>query len=322
MIRPLSVFDQHHIFVVFNPGSGGNFLAGIINNIFNLNLTSLDISSTGSSHTVLRDKSTGTDYLSFGTLMEEHDQFLNEEERESFYIENIKKTYTSENSKPEVIWSHDFTNIPLYRKYFKNSKILVINNDTPDEQITALFMLAKKTLLDKNCLLPISRNIWEIIVDKWSIYCMKQLLLFKNNDEATKMINDRFNDEYKDDILYATVRDMLSFYGMLHLVEDTPEQKILYKYVIYPATKTIGKQLAHYVDDKCTILPYKYLAASDHNLLVEKLSAILERKLNSNELSYVRASFDKYRSSQDQLLLSNPIFYYKNLRNVVLNKIQ
>lgn len=322
MTRLLSVFDQRHIFVVFNPGSGGNFLAGIINNILNSNLISLDISGTGSSHTVLRDKSTGTDYLSFGTLMEEHDYFESEEERESFYIEHIKKTYTSENSKPEVIWSHDFTNIPLYRKYFKNARILVINNTTHDEQLTALFMLAKKTLLDKNCLLPMSRSTWEIVMERWSIHCMKQLLLFKNSDDAIKMISDRFNDEYKDDLHYATIRMMLIFYGMLHLVEEVPKQKSVYEHVIYPATKTTGKRLDYYVDDECTTLPYRYLATGDYELLVEKISAILERTLNNDELSYIKTSFDRYRLSQDQLLLSNPVTYYKNIRATVLNKVQ
>ena len=317
-----SVFDQHHIFVVFNPGSGGNFLAGIINNLLNSNLTDLDISSTGSSHTVLRDKSTGTDYLSFGTLMEEHDSFKSEEDRELFYLENIKKTYTSENSKPEVIWTHDFTNIPLYRKYFKNSKILVINNITHDEQLTSLFMLAKKTLLDKNCLLPMSHNTWKFVIERWSIHCMQQLLLFKNNDDAIKMIKDRYNDTYHNELQYATIRMMLSFHGMLHLVEDVPKQNSVYEHVIYHTTKTIGKRLDYYVDDECIILPYKYLATGDYGLLVEKISAILERRLSNNELSYIRSSFDKYRSSQDQLLLSNPIDYYKNIRNVVLNKVQ
>ena len=316
------IFDQRHIFIVFNPGSGGNFLAGIINNLLNSNLTDLDISSTGSSHTVLRDKSAGTDYLAFGTLMEEHDLFKSEDERESFYVENIKKTYTSENSKPEVIWSHDFTNIPLYRKYFKNAKIIVITNKTSDEQMTALFMLAKKTLLDKNCLLPLSRDTWEIVIDRWSTHCMRQLLLFKNSNDATDMINDRYNDKYKDDLYYATIRMMLVFHGMLHLVEAVPEEKNIYEYVIYPITKRKGKKLDHYVDEECTVLPYRYLSTSDYDLLIEKISDLLEHPLNNDELNYIRSSFDKYRSSQDQLLLSNPVGYYKDIRNRVLNKVQ
>lgn len=165
-----------------------------------------------------------------------------------------------------------------------------------------------------------SSDTWKIIIEKWSTYSMKELLLFKTRDDAIKIINDRFNDEYKDDILYVTLRQMLSFYGMLHLVEETPKQQILYDYVIYPATKKIGKRLDQYIDDDCVVLPYRYLSTGDYDLLVEKISAILERKLNIDELSYVQSSFDKYRSLQDQLLLSDPISYYKNIRNVVLNK--
>lgn len=254
--------------------------------------------------------------------MEEHDQFSNEEEREKFYIENIKKTYTSENSKPEVIWTHDFTNIHLYRKYFKNAKILVINNTTHDEQLTALFMLAKKTLLDKNCLLPMSSDIWKIVIDEWKTYCMKQLLLFKNKDDAIKMVNDRYNEAYENELHYASIRMMLLFYRMLHLVEDVPAQNSIYDYVIYPATKRIGKKLDYYIDDDCVVLPYRYLATGDCELLVEKLSTILERTLSNDELDYVRLSLDGYRSSQNQSILLNPKAYYKNIRNIVLNKVQ
>ena len=316
----LSIFEQRHIFVVFNPGSGGNFLAGIINNIVNSNLTFLDISSTGSSHTVLRDKSKGTDFLSFGTFPEEHDLFKSETERESFYYENIKSAYPSETSKPEIIWTHDFTNIPLYRKYFKNAQVLVITTSTEMEHLTALFMLAKKTILDKNSLLPLTPALQDFFNNRWATHCTFQLLRLTTPEEANKMVNDRFNVEYKDILYYATIRMMMNFFGILHLVEPVSKQEDIFNRIINPRDRSVGNKLDYYIDDKCVVLPYRYLADNDSNLLVSKISEVLEQELSNDELNYIRKLFETYRSVQDSQLLANPVEYYKELRRRALNR--
>ena len=47
-------FKLPHIFVVFAPGAGGNFLVGLINKLLNKNLSDpIKIAQTGSSHTVI-----------------------------------------------------------------------------------------------------------------------------------------------------------------------------------------------------------------------------------------------------------------------------
>jgi hypothetical protein len=312
------IFDQPHIFIVFNPGSGGNFIAGLINELSNSMLRGLPISEVGSSHTVLRDKTEGTDYLSFGTLMEEHDCFLNEEARESFYVENIKATY-SENCTPEIVWTHDFTNIPLYRKYFKNSSILVITNNTTDEKLISLFMLVKKTILNKNVQAPMSQGMWEYIIARWKATCLPHLLSLTSLENANKMLSDRLNPDYADILCYATMRLTTTFFNMLHLVEDVPKQEILFDRVIYPMRFRFGAKLDSYIDDKCTILPYSYLSSNDFNLLTQCISSVLNRKINDDEIKYVNTTFETYRSSQNQLMLSNPVEYFNQLKQTVLN---
>ena len=312
------IFDQPHIFIVFNPGSGGNFIAGLINELSNSTLTSLPISDIGSSHTVLRDKAEGTDYLSFGTMMEEHDCFLTEEARELFYIENIKANY-SENCTPEIVWTHDFKNIHLYRKYFKNSNILVITNNTNDEKLTSLFMLAKKTILNKQLHLPMSQGMYEYIRARWKVLCLPHLLRLVSRADARKMLDDRFNSHYADILCYATVRMTMTFLNMLHLVENVPEQEILYDRVIYPMRFRFGDKLNSYIDDKCVVLPYGYLSKNNCNLLTEKISELLKRDLSGNEVNYINSSFETYRSAQNQLMLSNPVEYFFRLKESVLN---
>lgn len=316
----LSIFDQLHIFIVFNPGSGGNFVAGIFNSLLNSTLQNLNVSTTGSSHTVLRDKSNGTDFLSFGTFYEEHDLFKSESDRELYYLENIKNTYAIETIKPEIVWTHDFTNIPLYRKHFKNAKILVITTFTEIEHMIALFMLAKKTVLDKNALLPLTLEQQDFFNNRWAKHCTFQLLRLTSPEEAKKMINDRFNEEYKDILYFATTRMMMNFYGILHLIDPIPKQEAIFDRMIDHKDRSVGVKLDSYIDDQCVVLPYRYLADNDSDLLVEKISKLLDRELKDNELNYVKTLFEKYRSAQDNLLLNNPIEYYKELRHKVLNR--
>jgi hypothetical protein len=269
-------------------------------------LKTLDISATGSSHTVLRDKSKGTDFLSFGTISEEHELFESEEERELYYIENIKNTYSSTNSKPEVVWTHDFSNITLYRKYFKNAKILVITTYTVNEHLTSLFMLVTKVILDKNCLVPMPPDLWHTFTNQWMNKCTAMLKGFMSPDNANKIMSDYYNNDYYDILLYVTVTMFLNKSNILHYVDDTPEKKVSLDYTLH-------------IDKDCITLPYRYLADNNVNLLIEKLSEILTKNLNEDEINYVKSSFNQYRSAQNELILSNPSKYYKELRRKILN---
>jgi hypothetical protein len=316
----ISIFDQPHIFIVFSPGSGGNFISGIVNEISSSTLRSLEIAASGSSHTVLGDKSEGTDYLSFGTLMEEHDSFLTEEARESFYIDNINQKYSTF-SRPEIVWTHDYTNIPLYRKYFKNARILVITNDTLNEKLLSIFMLSKKTILCKDVKLPVTQGLWEYIWKGWQIYCFQQLSPTVGEEHAKKMLRDRFNPDYLNILHYYTVRMFLTFHNMLHLVEDIPEQEILFDLVFYPMRLRYGNKLNSYIDEDCVVLPYSYLSNNDCDQLIDKISALLNQELTNDEIEYIKISFEKYRSSQGELLLSDPVGFYNQLKHSVINSL-
>jgi len=318
----MSIFDQPHIFIVFSAGSSGNFLAGTINSLLNGSQQGIDISSVGSSHTLSRNKSQGKDFLSFGTLFEEHQMFNSESAREAFYLDNIKKTY-NELSSPEVVWTHDFTNIPLYQKHFKNSKILVITNQTANEKLQAVIMHSLKTFVDKNGITPVNDKLGAIALERWRTHCSNELAELFDYQVASKMVQDNLNEEYKDALTYGTIRMLLKFYGMLAQVEDVPARHCIFDHVFYiiknsnPPFK-LGPRLDSFITDDCITLPYSYLANNDCNLLSAKIATVLDKQLTSEDERYIKESFDNYRNAQHQLLLSDPVKFYTDLKNKVL----
>ena len=88
------VFELPHIFIVFQPGTSGNFVAGLLNNLINKNSSDVHISTNGSSHTTIARKIAGTDYMSFGTVYEDQLNFSSPNQRLNYYLENIKNLET------------------------------------------------------------------------------------------------------------------------------------------------------------------------------------------------------------------------------------
>ena len=312
-----SVFDLPHVFVVFTPGSGGNFIAGLLNNIINDNLESLDISTSGSSHTVIHNKQTVGDSLSFGTHVEETALFASDDVKEQHYLDRIKNEYTHLTS-PLVTWTHNYSNILLYKKYFKNSKILVIHTDTIEEKLTCVFMHITKVLLDKNVKVPITSAAWQSLLERLEKGCKLELSRLLANANVDDIVKNRFDPEYKDIADYAIIRIMLKYFGMLGNVDTINyTEHNIFDYMVYPQKSanvfyTIGKKVSEYTKEADVALPYSYLVKDNVDVLIAQLSLLLSRALTKTENDFVVSSFKKYRSAQDQTILTNPFeFYYQ-----------
>jgi hypothetical protein len=317
-----SIFNLPHIFIVFNPGSGGNFLAGIFNRLLNSNLQSINIAKDGSSHTLVNNKINGTDFLSFGTLIEEHEPFKSENDREQFYLANIEKHYVNV-TDPQVVWTHDFTNIPLYRKHFKNAKIFVVTNDTDQEQMTTIIMNISKTLLGNDAAIPLSTDVWEFALERWRAGCMPELCKLVSVDRAKEILADRLNPANKEILEHVSIRIFLWYYKMLELIEPgiKVEQRV-FNNVLYPTRNSpilykVGNTLESYIVDKCIVLPYNYLLNNDSDLLIAKITELFDRTISEEEQNFIKNSFIKYRSAQNQILLTDPVKYYNDLKNKV-----
>lgn len=314
-----NIFDLPHIFIVFNPGSGGNFLAGIFNRLLNSNLQDINIAKDGSSHTLVSNKVNGTDFLSFGTLMEEHEPFKSEEERELFFLTNIKKHYTTV-IDPQVIWTHDFTNIPLYRKNFKNAKIFVITNNSIQEQMTTVIMNISKTLLGNSAAIPLSADVWEKALERWRDGCMSELSKLVSADRAKEILANRLNPDNKNILEYVSIRIFFRFYRLWQDLEPSLFNNILYPLKDSPIPYKVGSALNSYIDSNCIELPYSYLANNDAELLISKITELFNRSLIEEEQNFIKTSFNKYRRAQNQTLLLDPIKYYTELKERIHNE--
>lgn len=323
----MSFFDLPHVFVVFQPGCGGNFIAGLCYKLINSQLDSIAVSASGSSHTQADKKAQGTDFLSFTTLTHQHAGFSSDAERISYYVENIKSSY-SHVTEPAVAWTHDFTNIPIYRKYFKNARILVITNFSSSERLAAMIMHCHKTFLDKNAIIPTEQHQWNSSIDNWATPAGMILvkLLATEPDrtvprkQARMILADRFNPAYKDLLTFATIKIFVKHFQSPGLIDSSCTEKVgTYNNVLYPSDDTdlrykIGPEIETFIDAESAVLPYSYLANNDVNLLICKLSAILRRELTSEESIFITESFTKYRLAQDRSLLSDPAKYFNDLK--------
>jgi hypothetical protein len=280
------------------------------------NTKSADISSTGSAHRVHSNRTS----LSFGTWPGEDLRFDTEEKREQYYIENILKEY-KDVTEPTLTWSHNYTNIPLYRKNFKNSKILVITHSNIEERVTCMIMNITKTLMDKNANIPLKDITWEKMLLGWQRFCSMELChIIGRKMDVSDLFKDRYDSKYYDLLLFATLRSMAKHFGVLKFfdVSAGPEYNVFDKvlYLVKHPTMLycIGQDIEEFTDQSDVRLPYSYLVNNDEQLLIDALSKILSRDLSATERSFVSSEFLKYRAAQDQKILTDPKQFYLDAR--------
>jgi len=311
-------FELPHIFVVFPPGAGGNFIAGIFHKLINGQLDSIAVANTGSSHTLADKKAQGIDFLAFTTISAQQSLFLSDSDRISYYIENIKRSY-SEVTVPMVAWTHDFTNIPIYKEHFKNSKTLVITANSDRERLTAIIMHVTKVILDPNAVIPLVQSEWGKTIAEWQTYCKVALEQTMPSSQADTILADRFNPKYKNLLTLVSIKLLLGYFNVRGLLDPTSDQKIgVFNNVLYASEDPkqnfqIGPPINTFIDSTCEILPYSYLANNDVEHLTCAIASVMNRELTLEESSFITNEFTKYRSAQDQVLLADPVRYFKDL---------
>ena len=324
------VFELPHIFIVFQPGTGGNFIAGLLSKLINSDPSELYISNNGSSHTTIDRKVAGTDYMSFGTVFDDQTYFASPEKRLSYYLEKIEEL-DGEITTPQVIWSHDFSNIPLYKNFFPNSKILVITQNTDIEKLVAVCMNVVKNLMDPNHIAPFPPKQWENIVKQTDFLLGLGLRNIVGERSKDIMLN-KFDDANHNIIKFIRLRQMLGYFGLLHLVDKkfpptrdvantvlfrTPWEEFI-KNMNGPPYK-IGLPYESYLTSDCIQLPYSYLIEGRANLLIDAVGKLVDHLTDAERIS-IAVQFNKYRDMQDQTMLTDPCKYYQDLERVINEK--
>ena len=303
----MNAFDVDHIFVVFGPGSGGNFIAGVLDKINSSNLSAVAINQSGSSHSVTPTS------LSFGSTPEENTRFNNLEDREKFYIDKI---FNDPNLLTKTIsWSHDYTNLPLYKKHFKNCKTFTITCYSPTEKLTSILMQVNKVILSNESDIPIPIEIWKFLKERLRYRVNEGLkILLGSNIDTSFIFDNRTSEEFKNLVYYISTLAILRYIGLndvLMMIKESPVN-ITPKFNI--------RELVSENSD--VVLPYSYLANNDIELLEQSVSKIFDRELSVEEKLFVVSSFVEYRNKQDSELLTDPLLYFNKIKYNAMNSIQ
>lgn len=309
----MSFFDLEHIFVLFPPGAGGNFIAGLISKIDSKDLSILEIANSGSSHTVGYNKRDGGDSISFGSHIDERADLKSPEEKEIFYLEKIKTEYHNVNTRI-VTWSHDHNNLYFYKKHFKNCKTLTITCFSKEEKLISIIMHINKIFLSaENPDVTLPLPFWNKIKEglKFSMKVRLEKIVGKPID-FNHILKLRLGP-YKDLILYLITIEILNYskmFDILELIGENPQQKKM--------NNNIKETILTYSD---VLLPYNYLKNKDFNLLKNSISKLFNKDLNEDELEFLNTSFNNYVNKQDFELIISPLEYFNNRKQNALTII-
>ena len=321
-------FDLGHVFIVFGPGSGGNFIAGLLDKLMKQEFIKLDIGIGGSSHTVSTNKHVDGDSLSFGTISDEQVEFNSQTERERYYVQKINEEYADVTS-PQITWTHDFTNIPVYKKYFKNCRILTITHDSYASRLTSVYMHVTKVFFNPNFIVPIKEPYKSNHLNIWENTCKSALAPYLGIDIATDIFNKRTSEQYaKDIITYISLRAISRYYGLLDYSQGiVSNEPCRYDFALYPNKDNsqlhdIGENYCDYVDGSDATLTYSYLINDEPILLLNAIEKILQRTLSVEEKEFILSEYTTYRKFQNQEILLDPLQYYRNTEKIASAHIE
>lgn len=311
-----SFFDLSHVFVIFHPGSGGNFVSGLINKFVTDDLTALGISRNGTSHTI------DNLFMSFGRTPDDQIFYPSSQAREEYYLKKINECYVNI-TVPQVSWTHDYSNINFYKKHFKNSKLVCITANTPNEKLACTFMNVTKMMLDNPDNWPVSTEVRKFRTLRLERACkiiLTEILKPEYVSAIDKIYELRFTEEYKSLFTLVYMRLVLLNLGLVNYVLGTNADRDVFDYVICPSSDikskyyTIGPKISEYTDQANYLLPYESIINSDSNAFEKMVSYLLGRELTVDEATFVKKSVKTYTNAQNQQLLSDPIGYYQSVK--------
>lgn len=298
----MNIFEIDHVFITFAPGAGGNFIAGLLDKINSGLLSELVISSSGSSHVVNNGKIDGGDSISFGSSPEENAKFPTVDAREAYYLDRIVREYP--NPTKIITWTHDFTNLPLYKKHFDASRSLVITTHKTNEKLVSILMHVTKVILSDESDIPIPKDLWVQLKARLKMYISTRL---ENVLKTPVNIDHIFNNRcgvYSDLVFYLSTVALLNYgglYDVLKLIEEPVD--------IAPNNRNsnIRELISHNAD---VILPYSYLIDNNVDLLQDTVSKVFNKRLSNEEVEFIRTTFNTYRVKQNTEILTDPLSYF------------
>lgn len=329
-------FELPHVFVVFIPGAGGNFISGILSNIFSNSSDDLKFSDSGNAHLNSTSKLNFTDVMSFGIRYRMPD-FASDDEKLKFYKAKIEEKHSND-TDIKVTWTHDFSNIQLYKKLFPNCKIVAVTQDSNTEKLATLIQQELKNRLDPAGFVFVTQEDLRMNIWKNQIFLSLVNVLGAEHANLARRITDNYLDpEFRDIVTLFAVNLMIGFYDQWYLLDPSKTPAINYlnyctiaKFILdrnYTPNGTdkmllVGPCISDCLTEDSFIIPYNILMNKDLEAFTKIIADIYGQELNSNQIEFIKKNFNSYYSSQSPGLFQDPLGYHRSLRTKVHEQIK
>lgn len=330
-------FELPHVFVVFISGAGGNFISGILSNIFSNSSGDLKFSDSGNAHLNSTSKLNFTDVMSFGIRYRMPD-FVSDDEKLKFYKAKIEEKHGND-TDIKVTWSHDFSNIQLYRKLFPNCKIVAVTQDSNAEKLATLIQQELKNRLDPAGFVFVTQEDLHMNTWKNQLFLILVNVLGAEYANLARRIADNYLDpEFRDIVTLFSVNLMIGFYDQRYLLDASKTPAINYlnyctvpKFILdknYTPGNTdakvlvVGPRISDCLTEDSFIIPYSTLMNNDLEAFTRIIAEIYGQELNSNQIEFIKKNFNSYYSSQCPGLLQDPMEFHRSLRTKVHEQIK
>lgn len=321
-------FNLPHVFVVFPAGGSGNFLSQLIKKLMDDSTNLVSFSDTGNAHRgaveLLPNNETFACGIRYGVP-----NFSNIDDKINFYKEKIVEIYGNE-TNPTVGWTHDYSNIALYKKLYPNCKILVVTQWSDDEKLATLIQQELKNRLDPIGFVFVDdtlyKRIWEMkvfsVLKRWSELSDEVILdIIKNKDDPlyfpiVAFVTIKMSFEYYRS--YGnTELDLLNFCIQHRCDID----KNFDPTVMYTTLFNIGPHYRDCITEDCVQVPYSTIMKNDIASLTVVLEKVLDKKFSETELSYIQDTVTSYFNKQNRELMSDPHKYFMDLEATCISNV-
>lgn len=310
---PQSFYNQPHVFVVFRPGTGGNFISNLIDNLMSQSLSDVKISSSGHVHynSIVERKRSGIDHLSCGSGLPGMDiQFFSPEEKINYFKKKIDMSDYQD--KPYITWTHSFDNIPVYKSLFPNCRIMVINDDTLQERLTSLIMNINKNHFSSDSQTPfLKEDKIRPTVFKIKIIANTFSRLYQSKEYQSGHID---LDMFLMYSCFLRIHGLEKYTGMSYdsiiPYEDTATNTEL-NFLESNAQFSIGRQFISQCD---SFLNFRDILTKSAEEVIESVEIVMGRSLDNHEVDYIKLSLDKYVDSQNSVIVNDPLRYIASIK--------
>lgn len=288
----MNFYNLPHIFVVFHPGSGGNFLCNLIRDIQLGESDSLNILPSGSAHTQSAIERNNMNFtIRFNRILDSltHHNLVELDDRLEVYKDHVKEI-ANKTDQIQVSWTHDYTNIELYKAMFPNSKIVVISVDSEYESMASSLFQVNKNQLSNSGFVFVDDNVARM----------------NHNKRVANLLIERSGILDKCYFLEIANRGREEKYRPLYEAFSVIDDMKRMEYIIGPSYKDN-------ITDECFKVRFSDILNKNADAICSTLEFSLGRNINDNEREYIVDALDNYVSKQNQNILKDPLGYWDDL---------